>query len=71
MPDLAEDVVEVPLLLPAWQMTALETAAHSQGLTAAAMVRHVLGDFIRGLPTTSELAAHDGQDRLVARRRVR
>jgi hypothetical protein len=43
------DVVEVPLLLPTWQITALETAAHARGLTAASMVRHLLNDFITGL----------------------
>jgi hypothetical protein len=42
-----EEVVEIPLLLPSWQASALETAAHQRGLTAAAMVRHLLRDFIR------------------------
>jgi hypothetical protein len=41
-----EDVVEIPLLLQGWQMTALETAAHSRGLTAGEMVRDVLRDFL-------------------------
>jgi hypothetical protein len=41
------DVVEVPLLLPGWQVAALETAAHDRGLTAGEMVRHLLHDFIR------------------------
>ncbi len=40
------DVVEIPLLLAGWQVSALETAAHDRGLTAAEMVRHVLGDFL-------------------------
>jgi hypothetical protein len=45
------DVVEVPLLLPGWQVTALERAAHQRGLTAAAMVRSLLRDFIaHGVP---------------------
>jgi hypothetical protein len=43
---LEEEVVEIPLLLPGWQMSALETAAHRRGLTAAEMVRHLLRDFI-------------------------
>ncbi len=47
---LGEDVVEIPLLLPGWQATALETAAHHCGLTAAEMVRHLLRDFIARLP---------------------
>jgi hypothetical protein len=40
------DVIEVPLLLAGWQISALETAAHDRGLTAAEMVRHVLRDFL-------------------------
>jgi hypothetical protein len=40
------DVVEIPLLLAGWQVSALETAAHDRGLTAAEMVRHVLRDFL-------------------------
>jgi hypothetical protein len=40
------EVVEIPLLLPGWQATALETVAHENGLTTAAMVRHLLRDFI-------------------------
>jgi hypothetical protein len=44
-----EDVVEIPLLLQGWQMTALETAAHSRGLTAGEMVRDVLRDFLTRL----------------------
>jgi hypothetical protein len=46
-PALTEgDVVEVPLLLPGWQMSALEREAHQRGLTAAAMVRNLIRDFI-------------------------
>jgi hypothetical protein len=40
-----EEVIEVPLLLPGWQMSALEQAAHCRGLTAGEMVRHLLADF--------------------------
>jgi hypothetical protein len=43
----AGDVVEIPLLLPGWQVAALETAAHRRGLTAGEMVRCLLRDFIR------------------------
>lgn len=45
-PSILDDVVEIPLLLSQRQMQALETAAHAQGLTAAAMVRHLLGRFL-------------------------
>jgi len=41
-----EEIVEVPLLLPGWQISALEREAHQRGLTAGEMVRHLLGDFI-------------------------
>jgi len=45
--DVSEaDVIEIPLLLAGWQVSALETAAHARGLTAAEMVRHVLNDFL-------------------------
>jgi hypothetical protein len=50
-PDLAgNEVIEVPLLLPGWQMSALERAAHKRGLTAGEMVRHLLRDFFAGRP---------------------
>jgi hypothetical protein len=54
-PGLPEaEVVEVPLLLSGWQVSALERAAHKRGLTAAEMVRHLLRDFFaRGLPGAS------------------
>jgi hypothetical protein len=49
--DLPEsDVIEVPLLLPGWQMSALERAAHKRGLTAGEMVRHLLRDFFATQP---------------------
>ncbi len=43
------DVVEVPLLLPGWQVDALAAAAHDRGQTAGEMLRNVLQDFITGL----------------------
>ena len=45
-PLIEGDVVELPLLLPGWQVTKLETVAHQRGMTAAAMVRHLLRDFL-------------------------
>jgi hypothetical protein len=53
----AEDVVEIPLLLQGWQMTALETVAHRRGLTAGEMVRDLLRDFLARLPVDSSDAA--------------
>jgi hypothetical protein len=49
----APDVVEIPLLLPGWQVSALETAAHSRGQTAGQMVRDLLRDFIAHLPAAA------------------
>ncbi len=46
MPPIEEDVVELPLLLPGWQVLKLETVAHQCGMTAATMVRHLLRDFL-------------------------
>ncbi len=45
-PPMEEEVVEIPLLLPGWEVTILETVAHQRGLTAGAMVRHLLRDFL-------------------------
>jgi hypothetical protein len=42
------EVVEVPLLLPGWQVSALEKVAHQRGLTAATMVRNLIREFIAG-----------------------
>jgi hypothetical protein len=39
------EIVEMSLLLPAWQAVAVEAAAHSQGLTAAQMVRRMLQEY--------------------------
>jgi hypothetical protein len=49
-PPFEGDVVELPLLLPGWQVTKLETAAHKRGMTAAAMVRNLLRDFLTMTP---------------------
>jgi len=43
------EVVEVPLLLPGWQVAALATAAQDRGVTAGEMLRGLLHDFIVGL----------------------
>jgi hypothetical protein len=49
-PLLEGDVVELPLLLPGWQMSKLEKVAHQYGMTTAAMVRHLLRDFLTVAP---------------------
>jgi hypothetical protein len=43
------DVVEVPLLLPSWQVAALADAAQDRGQTAGEMLRDLLSEFIDGL----------------------
>jgi len=43
---IAEDVVEIPLLLSGPEVSILETVAHQRGLTAGVMVRHLLRDFL-------------------------
>ncbi len=53
---LEGDVVEISLLLPRGQALILETLAHQRGLTAAALVRRLLRDFLackRGLGPSS------------------
>jgi hypothetical protein len=41
-----DDVIEIPLLLQGWQITALEQAAQLRGQTAGEMVRNILRDFL-------------------------
>ena len=58
-PVLAErDVVEVPLLLPGWQVAALATAAQDRGVTAGEMMRRLLHDFIEDLEKRQSSAIH-------------
>jgi hypothetical protein len=45
----AMEVVEIPVLLPGWQASALEDAAHERGQTAGEMLRHLLADFLKPL----------------------
>ena len=44
--DVTPDVAEISLLLPGWQLVALESAAQSRGITSAQLVRRLLRDFI-------------------------
>jgi hypothetical protein len=46
IPPMNGDVVEISLFLPEWQATRLERAASNQGLTAAQMMRRLLGRFL-------------------------
>jgi hypothetical protein len=40
------DVAEISLLLPGWQLVAIESAAEARGLTSAQLVRRLLRDFL-------------------------
>jgi hypothetical protein len=40
------DVAEISLLLPGWQLVALENAAQARGVTSAQLVRRLLREFI-------------------------
>jgi hypothetical protein len=55
--DLQKEVVEIPLLLSLGQAEALETAAHSRGQTAAAVVRYLVHDFLISLDRPNGSAA--------------
>lgn len=41
-----EEVIELPVLLPQWQVRALESAAHREGLTTGQMIRKALARLI-------------------------
>src|SRR5262249_6266733 len=45
---LDEEVTELSLLLPGWQVAALEAEARSQGLTTGQMIRQLIRDFFLG-----------------------
>jgi hypothetical protein len=49
-PPHADEVAEVSLLLPAWQMHALEAAARAQGLTAGQLLRRVIAQAVTPAP---------------------
>jgi hypothetical protein len=40
------EMVELPLLLPGWQLDQLEMAARGQGLTVGQMVRRLIRAFL-------------------------
>lgn len=51
---LLPEVTELSLLLPSWQVQALEAEAQQRGLTTAQMMRRVLGDFLGRCMDASE-----------------
>ncbi len=40
--ELGDEVTELPLLLPAWQVGALEQVARAEGITVAQLLRRVV-----------------------------
>lgn len=40
------EVVEMPLLLPRWQVVALEATARQNGLTTGQLIRRVINDIV-------------------------
>lgn len=47
---LDSEVVELALLLPAWQAQALANAASRRGMTAGQMLRRVIGELLKSQP---------------------
>jgi hypothetical protein len=45
-------LVELSFLLPLWQAEALEEAAFSSGITAAQMLRKLIGSSLKGMAAT-------------------
>ena len=43
---LNDDVVELPLLLPGWQVNALAKVARSEGRSTAQLLRRLVRDFV-------------------------
>jgi hypothetical protein len=46
MPRPELEIVEMSLLLPAWQAVALEAAARCRGLTTAQMLRRIISQMV-------------------------
>jgi hypothetical protein len=42
---LDQEMVELSLLLPQWQVEALEVAAHGRGMTTGQMLRRLIGSY--------------------------
>ncbi|MCC6421004.1 MAG: hypothetical protein IT429_22435 [Gemmataceae bacterium] len=41
-----DEIAELSVFLPGWQVTGLERAAHQRGLTVAQMLRRLVNDFL-------------------------
>lgn len=48
--DHENEVIELPLLLPEWQVIALERAAREQGMTIGQLIRRLFADLFPPVP---------------------
>ena len=48
--DPENEIVELPILLPEWQVTALEQAAKERGMTIGQLVRRLFADLFPPAP---------------------
>jgi hypothetical protein len=51
------EVAELTLLLPRWQIVALESAATRRGLTTGQVLRRVIAELFQNQPTADRLVA--------------
>jgi hypothetical protein len=51
---LDPEMVELSLLVPQWQVEALELAARGRGLTAGQMLRRLIGNYCATLPAAEQ-----------------
>jgi hypothetical protein len=51
---LDHGLVELSLLVPQWQVEALEVAARGRGLTAGQMLRRLIGNYCATLPAAEQ-----------------
>ena len=49
-PDLDHEVTELSLLLPVWQIDALDQAAQAEGITVAQLLRRVINKTLTQAP---------------------
>jgi hypothetical protein len=48
-----QEVVELPLLLPRWQVMELEAVANRRGMTTGQMIRRVIGEMLASQPAAA------------------
>jgi hypothetical protein len=48
--DSENEIVELPILLPEWQVTALERAAQQRGMTIGQLLRRLFADLFPPAP---------------------